>query len=306
MDTASQQWQRGFIKDLRVIKHYSPHTVSNYSRDLQGIARFLASRNIENWKEVDARAVRAWIAHEHHRGQSRASVQRGLASVRALYRYLLKNGHVANNPALDLRAPKGERKLPVALDTDQMDRLLSDSGAADLNDPLNKRDMAVMELAYSSGLRLAELVSLNLPQLDLAEGTVVVTGKGNKTRVLPVGRMAIQCLQAWIEVRKSIAKNDEMALFVGKQGRRLGARAVQQRLKLWAQRQGLDRNVHPHMLRHSFASHMLESSGDLRAVQELLGHANISTTQVYTHLDFQHLANVYDAAHPRARRNTDK
>jgi integrase/recombinase XerC len=197
-----------------------------------------------------------------------------------------------------VRAPKSARRLPQTLDADQMARLLEIRG----DDDLSARDRALMELLYSSGLRLGECVGLDLERLDLKDRTVQVLGKGSKSRIVPVGRAAVTALKAWLKVRGGLARNEEAAVFVGRNGRRLGARAVQLRVATWARRQGLSMHVHPHLFRHSFASHLLESSGQLRSVQELLGHANISTTQIYTHLDFQHLARIYDASHPRARR----
>jgi integrase/recombinase XerC len=218
--------------------------------------------------------------------------------VRTFYEFLLREGVVRSNPANEIRAPKAPRRLPSTLDADQMGRLLEIDG----NESLSIRDRAIMELLYSSGLRLAELVGLDLPNLDLRDRTVRVLGKGSKTRIVPVGRKAVESLGAWLKERSGIARPDEAALFVGRNGRRLGPRAIQARVAGWARRQGLGVHVHPHLFRHSFASHLLESSGELRGVQELLGHADISTTQIYTHLDFQHLARIYDASHPRARR----
>jgi integrase/recombinase XerC len=218
--------------------------------------------------------------------------------VRSFCRFLLREGVLRSNPCGDVRAPKAARRLPGTLDADQMGRLLE---AAPENS-LQVRDLAIMELLYSSGLRLSELVGLDLPDLDLADRTVRVLGKGRKERIVPVGRKAVAAVQAWLAERQALAAGGTAAVFVGRNGRRLGARAIQLRVAEAARRQGVPVGVHPHLFRHSFASHLLESSGDLRGVQELLGHANISTTQVYTHLDFQHLAKVYDKAHPRARR----
>jgi integrase/recombinase XerC len=236
----------------------------------------------------------------HRRGLSGKSIQRALSALRSFYRYLLREKIVTCNPASGVSAPKSARRLPDTLNADQAARLV----ALEARDPLAVRDRAMLELLYSSGLRLSELVNLNIPELDLSAGSVRVTGKGRKVREVPVGAKARAALRDWLAVRTEFARTEEAAVFVARNGRRLGARAVQQRLRQWAKRQGLEVPVHPHMLRHSFASHVLESSGDLRAVQEMLGHANISTTQIYTHLDFQHLAGVYDKAHPRARRKT--
>ncbi len=221
-----------------------------------------------------------------------------MSACRGLFRHLLREGELRRDPTGDVQAPKAQKRLPTPLDADTMARLLDFRSDASLD----VRDKAIMELFYSSGLRLAELIALDLPDLDLRDRTVRVTGKGRKTRIVPVGRHALAALQRWLGVRTGVAAVGEQAVFVGRQGARLGPRIVQRRIAQWARRQGLPEHVHPHMFRHSFASHLLESSQDLRAVQELLGHANISTTQVYTHLDFQHLARIYDAAHPRARR----
>jgi integrase/recombinase XerC len=221
-----------------------------------------------------------------------------LSALRSFFRYLQREGIVTKNPGVDVRAPKSPKRLPRALDADQMTQLLEIPAQG----ALAQRDRAIMELLYSSGLRLAELVNLDLTGLDLADRTVRVTGKGRKTRIVPIGAKAITALRAWFKERAALAKADETAVFVGRNGRRLGARNIQLRLAQLGLRQGLPTKLHPHLFRHSFATHLLESSHDLRGVQELLGHADISTTQVYTHLDFQHLAGVYDQAHPRARR----
>jgi integrase/recombinase XerC len=236
----------------------------------------------------------------HRRGKGGTSIQRMLSSLRTFYRFLLREGLAKDNPADGIRAPKSAKRLPKTLDQEQVGHLL-DSNAED--DPLALRDQAMMELIYSSGLRLAELVSLDIDTIDFRDGEMVVTGKGSKSRMLPVGAPAIAAVRAWIALRTTLIKDlNEKALFVNARGGRVSARTVQQRLARAAKLRGLDQHLHPHMLRHSFATHMLEASGDLRAVQELLGHANLSTTQVYTHLDFQHLASVYDGAHPRAQR----
>ncbi len=287
-----------FLDKLRHERRASPHTVANYARDLGGLLRFCTAGGLARWEALDTHQVRAWVAAGHRRGLSGRSLQRALSALRGFFDFLLEEGAVRHNPGLDVRAPKMPRRLPKTLDVDQTVRLVEIAG----DDPLARRDRAVMELFYSSGLRLAELTGLDLADLDLAEGLVQVTGKGNKVRRVPVGRHAGAALRAWLDVRSAWAPPGATALFLSRRGRRLSGRSVQERLKLWARRQGLDVTVHPHLLRHCFASHLLESSGDLRAVQELLGHADISTTQIYTHLDFQHLARVYDAAHPRAKK----
>ena len=242
--------------------------------------------------------MRSYAAYRHRRGLAPKSLQRHLSAIRAWFRYLLRENRVADNPADGVRAPRVQRRLPHTLDVDQLGRLLELNG----DTPLDHRDRAIMELFYSSGLRLAELVGLDVSGIPAADGLLEITGKGGKARRVPVGRVAREAIDAWVAVRPQLANTGEPALFVSQRGTRLSARSVEARLRQRAIEQGMPRHVHPHMLRHSFASHLLESSGDLRAVQDLLGHADISTTQIYTHLDFQHLAEVYDKAHPRARR----
>lgn len=302
MDEQSQTLLESFLARLATTRGYSPHTIAAYRGDLADFARYLNTRQgaghtLESWKDVDIQRVRDYAAWRHRAGLSGRSIQRVLSALRVFFQYLVTENEVDTNPVQHVRAPRSPRKLPKVLDVDQMAGLLNIKD----DDPLALRDRAIMELAYSSGLRLAELVSLETAKLDLAEREVDIIGKGGKQRVVPVGRMACAALVRWLEARPEIAATGETALFVGRRGRRLTARAIQLRMRVWAQRLGLDRHVHPHLLRHAFASHLLESSGDLRAVQELLGHADISTTQVYTHLDFQHLAEVYDKTHPRAK-----
>lgn len=282
---------------LKRLLYCSPHTQSAYGRDLEVFLSYCRSRGISCWGEVTSECLQAFIAWRHRQGLSRRSLQRNLSAIRAFFRHLQDEGSVSHNPAQVVKAPKASRRLPKTLDVEQSARLME----IVMDSALASRDRAILELLYSSGLRVAELVGLNLGDLDLAAAEVRVTGKGNKHRILPIGRFALEAVKAWLPVRAGMACEGERALFVNNQGGRLGVRSVQNRVRQWAVRQGLPLHVHPHMLRHSFASHLLESSGDLRAVQELLGHANISTTQIYTHLDFQHLARVYDAAHPRAR-----
>lgn len=303
MNTASLVWLETFLAQLADKRGYSAHTLAAYRRDVTHFAQYLSShqdgsREINAWGDVDIQQVRAYAASRHRAGISGRSLQRTLSALRVFFRYLASQDQIQTNPVQYVRAPRTPRKLPPVLDVDQMDRLL----AIKAGDPLALRDHAIMELAYSSGLRLAELVSLDVSSLDLPERLVDIIGKGGKERKTPVGRIACEVLVAWLEARLGLAASDETALFVGRRGRRLTPRAVQYRMRDWALRMGINQHVHPHMLRHAFASHLLESSGDLRAVQELLGHADISTTQVYTHLDFQHLAQVYDKAHPRAKR----
>lgn len=299
MKATALAWVEDFLTHLEHERRLSPQTRLSYRRDLGQLMHFCEQRQIPHWDALDIHAVRQYVAWRHRNGLSGRSLQRELSALRSFFNYLLREDRVRLNPADGVSAPRSARKLPKTLDVDQVSQLLEpgpDEG------PLALRDQAMMELFYSSGLRLSELVGLDLQDVDLKDGTVVVTGKGNKTRIVPVGRYARRAIEDWLPVRAGWAKAGQLALFVSRQGGRLGPRSVQQRLRDWAVRRGLPEHLHPHKLRHSFASHVLESSGDLRAVQELLGHADISTTQIYTHLDFQHLAKVYDQAHPRARR----
>lgn len=289
-----------FLQDLRVAKRYSPHTLSNYQRDLKAFVAAAVNRKIENWQQVTSKDIRAIVAEQHLAGISGRSLARKLSALRGLYNYLLKHNLVDSNPAADVLAPKDKKSLPATLDPDEVSRLLAEH----LNDPMICRDLAMFELMYSSGLRLAELVNINLNDLDLHVGEIRVTGKGNKTRVLPVGSHAVNAVNKWLAFRRTLPGSSDKAVFISTRGKRIAPRTVQMRLKKLAESQGLARNCYPHMLRHSFASHLLESSGNLRAVQELLGHADISTTQIYTHLDFQHLAQVYDKSHPRAHKKS--
>jgi integrase/recombinase XerC len=287
-----------FLNYLESEKRFSPHTLDAYRRDLDYfIAQFPVTTDAD-WKQISPQQVRACIAQAHRQGLGGSSLQRRLSALRRFYTYLGRKHSFSENPAVGISAPKKSRPLPRALDTEQAGRLMAGSS----KDPLQLRDVAMLELTYSSGLRLAELASLDLGDIDLESGALRVTGKGGKTRELPVGRYALEAIQRWLPVREELLKGTEQALFISRQGKRISHRSIQQRFRQRASRQGLDVPLHPHMLRHSFASHMLESSADLRAVQELLGHADISTTQIYTHLDFQHLAKVYDKAHPRARK----
>jgi integrase/recombinase XerC len=286
-----------YLDHLRSERQLSAHTLLGYGRDLRTVLEFCQRQQLNDWSGLDSARLRSLIAELHRQGRSGRSLARLLSSLRGFYRYLNRQGLCNQDPAALVSAPKGERRLPRTLDTDRAMQLLD--GAIE-DDFLGYRDQAMLELFYSSGLRLSELVGLDLPHLDLADGLVRVLGKGSKTRVLPVGRKAREALERWLPQRRLAAPKDD-AVFISQQGRRLGPRAVQQRLKLAGNRE-LGQHLHPHMLRHSFASHMLESSQDLRAVQEMLGHADIGTTQIYTHLDFQHLAKVYDSAHPRAKR----
>jgi integrase/recombinase XerC len=291
-------WIDRFVAHLTHERRMSGHTGAAYRRDLTQLLRFCERRGIREWRALDNLQVRAFAAAEHTAGLGPRSIQRRLSAIRTFYEFLVREGCCRLNPAQDVRAPRSKKRLPATLDADQMGRLLEFR----VDDTLSTRDKAMMELFYSSGLRLSELVGLDLPALDLKDRTVRVDGKGSKTRILPIGRMAVNALEKWLRERATLQRRDGAAVFIGRGGRRLTSRAVQLRVKTWARRMGLEMHVHPHMFRHSFATHLLESSSDLRGVQELLGHADIATTQIYTHLDFQHLAKVYDAAHPRARR----
>lgn len=283
---------------LAVEKRLSDHTVNAYRRDLKKLLEYCEKQSLMLWQGLNAHQARRFAASLHSAGMSPKSIQRVLSAARGLCHFLTRQGQIKSNPFIDIRAPKAARRLPKTLTAEQIVQLVEISP----DDPISFRDKAFMELFYSSGLRLSELCDLTLVDLMLDQALVRVTGKGQKTREVPIGSIAIQALRDWLIQRNKLKLVDAEAVFVSKWGRRINPRTIQQRLKHWAKKQGLDQAVTPHMLRHSFASHMLESSGELRAVQELLGHANISTTQIYTHLDFQHLAKVYDQAHPRAKK----
>jgi integrase/recombinase XerC len=297
MTPAALEWIDRFRRYLTTERRLSANTDSNYARDLEALAAFCEKEGVDEWSKLDGHHVRLFAARSHAAGLAPKSIQRRLSAVRSFFEFLLREKQARSNPAREIRAPKAARTIPMTLDVDQMARLLD----LPAGDALTARDRAIMELLYSSGLRLAELCSLNLTDL-LPDNTVHVVGKGRKARIVPVGRKAVEALAAWKKERATLAKPDELALFVGKTGRRLGPWGVQARVAHWARQQGIPTHVHPHLFRHSFATHLLESSGELRGVQELLGHADIATTQIYTHLDFQHLARTYEAAHPRARK----
>jgi integrase/recombinase XerC len=285
-----------FLAELAHQRRASVHTLTAYRHDLALLQGGAGTRPLA---ELQSHELRRQAMRLHGQGLAVRSVARTLSAWRAYYRWLARRGELAADPCVGLRAPKQPRALPKALALEQAAALLAAPG----DDVLAVRDRAMLELFYSSGLRLAELASLDISGgLDLASGEVTVTGKRGKTRTVPVGSKAAEALATWVGQRTALAAADEMALFVGRRGKRLTPRAIELRLTHWAQQSGLGLNVHPHMLRHSFASHVLQSSGDLRAVQEMLGHASIATTQIYTHLDFQHLAKIYDAAHPRAHK----
>jgi len=338
---AATSWIERFRQYLTAERRCSPHTVAAYTRDLQALVSYCDRTGLESWAALDSGHLRSFAARLHAGGLGPRSIQRRLSAVRSFYEFLQREAHalrraqasgrgapaagpadaaepasaagsasaagreqrevarIRSNPGQDVRAPKAPRRLPETLDADQMARLLE----IPAGEPFATRDRAIMELLYSSGLRLAEVVGLDLGHLDLRDRVVhVLLGKGAKGRSVPVGRMALRALEQWLGERTALARPGEQAIFVGRAGRRLGRRAVELRVAHWARRQGLAANVYPHLFRHSFASHLLESGAELRGVQELLGHADIATTQIYTHLDFQHLARIYDAAHPRARR----
>jgi integrase/recombinase XerC len=302
MQTQALRLLEDFLEQLRSQKRASPHTVKHYRRDLEQLYGYCDGRSYGAWTDVRQNDIRTHIAARHRSGLSSKSLQRELSAIRSFFDYLLKKQYVEANPARQVRAPKQPRKLPKTLDVDQVTGLL-EAGA---DSYLEVRDLAMFELFYSSGLRLSELAALNLGDMDLRGGSLtVLQGKGNKSRILPIGSKAISALNDWLMARSHFSIADPEAVFLGSGGKRLGCRAIQIRLQQWCRKKGMPQHVHPHMLRHSFASHLLESSQDLRAVQELLGHSNISTTQIYTHLDFQHLAEVYDKAHPRAKKTAN-
>ncbi len=295
VERTNQQLLHGYMAWLSNEKQYSGLTVENYARDLGHLFDLSAGKTLDQLK---IHHIRRFIAQLHSQGLGGRSLARMLSAWRGFFAYLMRDHGLKDNPCAGLRPPKSAKALPQALSPDEAARLVD----MPTGTPESIRDKAMFELLYSSGLRLAELVSLDPAQLDMSAGEVRVTGKGSKTRIVPLGRFAITALRAWLAVRDQLAKPDEAALFVGQRGSRISPRVVQLRLRQWGIRQGITSNVHPHLLRHSFATHVLQSSGDLRAVQEMLGHASISTTQVYTHLDFQYLSKIYDAAHPRAKK----
>lgn len=276
----------------------SPRTIKAYQRDLDQLLQFLGQEELDRPEQITQHHIRAFIAQRHRQGLGGKSLQRLLSAIRSLFRWMLREGIAEHNPATPVKAPKSPRHLPATLDADTIGQLLD----IPCDTPLAIRDKAIMELFYSSGLRLSELAELRWEQVDLPSGMVTVTGKGNKSRMVPVGRIAAEALLEWRKARVKFATFEEPHVFVSQRGNPIATRTIQSRIRYWAKRQGMPQSIYPHLLRHSFASHMLESSGDLRAVQELLGHADISTTQIYTHLDFQHLAKVYDKAHPRAKK----
>jgi len=290
-------WLDRYLAHLATERRLSPHSIEAYGRDL---ARLLSMVGEVPLARLVAQDIRRFAAQAHASGLEGRSIARMLAAWRGFFHWLCREGCLAANPAAGIRAPRSPRRLPRLLSPDEAAQLLD----AQPDTPIGRRDHALLELLYSSGLRRAEVVGLDLGDVRTEEALVRVTGKGSKVREVPVGSRALAALAAWLEVRPSVARPGEVALFTGARGGRIGPRAVGTCAEHWARRQGLAQHLHPHMLRHSFASHLLQSSGDLRAVQELLGHESIGTTQIYTHLDFQHLARAYDASHPRARRRS--
>jgi len=286
-----------FLDDCSNRGRLARASIAAYRRDLQRLAAWCRKQDIDSIDRLDATALRGFAASMGRAGLDPRSIQRHLSALRKFFRYLVDHGRMGANPAADLKAPRARRKLPRTLDPDQVLKLLELPG----NGPLDVRDRALMELCYSSGLRVSELADARWSRLDEREGLLRVIGKGNKERIVPVGRHALAALATWRPLHMDLAGGGEDVIFTTRTGTPLSVRSIQQRIAQRAREQGLDQRVHPHQLRHSFASHILESSGDLRAVQELLGHANLATTQIYTHLDFQHLAEVYDRTHPRAR-----
>lgn len=289
--------RRGFLSHLAHERGLSSHTAQSYGRDIEKLFTLADQMPLQ---ELDAHHIRNFLGKLRMQRLAPRSLARTLSAWRTFYRYLIRDHEFKRNPCQGLRAPKAGKRLPTSLSPDEASRLME----VNADDDTAIRDRAMLELFYSSGLRLSELTTLKLDQLDLAGGVVRVLGKGSKTRIVPVGVHAVQALERWLAVRPNMLKQEELNVFVGVRGRPIGATSVRARLAYWSKHLALGRHVYPHMLRHSFASHVLQSSGDLRAVQEMLGHASISTTQVYTHLDFQHLAKVYDAAHPRAKKKS--
>lgn len=301
MHSRATEWVDRFQRYLTTERRVSPNTSSSYGLDVAALVAFCNRQLLNEWSEVEIPHVRAFAAQSHGGGLSPSSVQRRLSAVRSFMNFLVREGAIEGNPAVLIQAPRVGRKLPKVLDPDQMVRLLD----IPTIDGIAVRDKAIMELLYSSALRLIELIRLNCDDLALADQTVAVLGKGNVARIVPIGSHALTALRSWLRRRRKVAKAREPALFVGRNGLRLCPRGVQKRIAYWARHRGIGVHVHPHIFRHSCATHLLESSGDIRFVQEFLGHVSISTTQIYTHLNFQHLAEVYDKTHPRAHRKED-
>lgn len=288
-----------YLQFLSNERGYSPHTKTNYHRSLQELGQFLLERNVSHWARAGEADLKAWLIELRHKQLKPRTIQLKLSAVKGLYKYLLLKGELNRDPSELLNAPKADKPLPKNMEVDEVEQLLR----FEATETIEYRDKAMMELFYSSGLRLSELASVQLQDFDSGFAELRVLGKGSKERVVPVGSKARSALKAWLACRKEYNPLELNVVFLSQRGNPISVRQIQQRLKYWAVRQGINNQVHPHKLRHSFASHVLESSGNLRAVQELLGHSNLSTTQVYTHLDFQHLAKIYDKAHPRAKKS---
>ncbi len=287
-----------YLDFLKYERGYSQHTLDAYKRNLAEVADFIEQANVRQWQQVSHDILRRFVMQTKQNGLKVRSIQLKISSIKGFFKFLLQRQLIKADPSELLVIPKADKPLPKNIEVDEVNQLLNFIP----EQTIDFRDKAIMELFYSSGLRLSELANLDLHDLDVASAEVLVTGKGNKQRLLPLGRQACEAIKQWLKLRAEFNKANSPALFLSKLGNRISTRQIQQRLSHWAKKQGLNNTLHPHKLRHSFASHMLESSGDLRAVQELLGHENLSTTQVYTHLDFQHLAQVYDQAHPRAKK----
>ena len=296
MNKEAQALTNLFFRYLETERRYSQNTIRSYQRDLEHFSVHLQDKKLSRWAESKPHHIRTYASQIFIEGLGAKSIQRRLSAIRSFMNYLLREGMIKNNPAEGVKTPKAPKKLPGVLDIQQISQLLD----IQETDPVSLRDKAIMELIYSSGLRLSEIVRLNPIDLNLSDKSLTVIGKGDKTRMLPIGNEAIKSLRSWLSCRNELANPEEEALFVGSRGNRLSRRSIQSRIKHWARKNGIQQDVYPHLLRHSFATHMLEASGDLRAVQELLGHKDISTTQVYTHLDFEHLSKTYDKAHPRS------
>ena len=295
-------WFDKFFTYLTNEKRFSNHTLQAYQRDLNDFQTFCEENALSSLKNVSVHSARQYLSYCHQRKLSGKSIQRRLSALRSFFRFLIREKYVTANPLDAVKAPKNPQHLPKVIDIDQVQTLLKIDG----NDPLIVRDIAILELFYACGLRLSELVSLNMIDLDMTAKMLRVKGKGNKERLLPIGQYALTALNNWFALRKNWTNHDDQAVFISRRGTRISPRNIQARLQQWGVKQGLNSNLHPHRLRHSFASHLLESSGDVRAVQELLGHENLSSTQIYTHLDFQYLASAYDQAHPRAKKHSKK
>ena len=296
MNKNAEQVRENFLHHLETEKRFSTNTVSSYRRDLESLEKYCLDQKITAWRNLKTHHLRAYTAKIFSRGLGPRSIQRRLSGIRSFMNYLLREGLIKSNPASGVKTPKAPKRLPNVLDVDQINQLLNIRETS----PISLRDKAILELLYSSGLRLTELVNLNPIDLNLKDKSLMVMGKGGKARLVPIGQKAIEALNQWLDVRDQLAKTDEEALFIGTRGVRLGQRAVQARITHWGKKNGIQQGIYPHLLRHSFATHLLDASGDLRAVQELLGHKDISSTQIYTHLDFQHLSETYDKAHPRS------